>query len=162
MLQTSEIIAFAATTDLDKARDFYEHTLGLRLVEQNEFACVFDANGTMLRITAVSDVANPGYTVLGWKVRDIEAVVQALRHNGVKFTQYEGMDQDLNGVDYAQRRQGCLVQRSRWQQRLAHALRLSIKQSPNIASHKTRNSADCAAAARNLIVGTARYLRLAA
>jgi catechol 2,3-dioxygenase-like lactoylglutathione lyase family enzyme len=98
MLQTSEIIAFAATTDLDKARDFYEHTLGLRFVEQNEFACVFDANGTMLRITAVSDVANPGYTVLGWKVRDIEAVVQALRHNGVKFTQYEGMDQDLNGI----------------------------------------------------------------
>jgi catechol 2,3-dioxygenase-like lactoylglutathione lyase family enzyme len=52
----------------------------------------------MLRITAVSKVANPGYTVLGWRVDDIEASVHALALNGVKFTQYEGMDQDHNGI----------------------------------------------------------------
>jgi catechol 2,3-dioxygenase-like lactoylglutathione lyase family enzyme len=78
MLQSSSIIAFAPATDLARARAFYEHTLGLRFVEQNESACVFDANGTMLRITAVSKVANPGYTVLGWRVADIEKAVHAL------------------------------------------------------------------------------------
>jgi len=67
-------------------------------VEQNDFACVFDANGTMLRITAVSKVANPGYTVLGWRVADIEAAVHALILKGVEFTRYGGMDQDLNGI----------------------------------------------------------------
>lgn len=98
MLESSSIIAFAPATDLVRARGFYEHTLGLRCVEQSDFACVVDANGTMLRITAVSEVANPGYTVLGWRVEDIEAAVQSLSLKGVKFTQYDGMDQDLNGI----------------------------------------------------------------
>lgn len=98
MLESSAIIAFAPATDLARARDFYEHTLGLRFVEQSDFACVFDANGTMLRITAVSEVANPGYTVLGWQVADIEAAIQALTLKGVKFTQYDGMGQDLFGI----------------------------------------------------------------
>ena len=59
MLQASAVIAFAASDDLRQARGFYEHVLGLRLVEQNDFACVFDANGTMLRVTAVAEVAGP-------------------------------------------------------------------------------------------------------
>ena len=98
MLESSSIIAFVPATDLVRARGFYEHTLGLRFVDQSDFACVFDANGTMLRVTAVSEVANPGYTVLGWRVEDIDAAVQALNLKGVKFTRYDGMDQDLNGI----------------------------------------------------------------
>jgi catechol 2,3-dioxygenase-like lactoylglutathione lyase family enzyme len=98
MLESSSIIAFAPATDLSRARVFYEDTLGLRFVEQSDIACVFDANGTMLRITAVSKVANPGYTVLGWRVDDIEAAVRALTLNGVNFTQYDGIDQDQNGI----------------------------------------------------------------
>jgi catechol 2,3-dioxygenase-like lactoylglutathione lyase family enzyme len=98
MLGTSEIIAFAAAADLDRARAFYEGKLGLRLVEQNPFACVFDANGTMLRVTAVAQVARPGYTVLGWRVTDIDQAMTALVQAGVEFTRYEGMDQDASGV----------------------------------------------------------------
>ena len=71
---------------------------GLRLVEQNQFACVFDANGTMLRVTAVGEVARPGYTVLGWRVADIEQVMTAMIDAGVEFTRYDGMDQDASGV----------------------------------------------------------------
>ena len=56
---------------------------GLPVIEQNDFACVFDANGTMLRVTAVADVAHPGYTVLGWRVTDIEATVRGLTARGV-------------------------------------------------------------------------------
>jgi predicted enzyme related to lactoylglutathione lyase len=81
MLGTSQIVAFAAATDLDRARSFYQGTLGLPLIEQNQFACVFDAHGTMLRVTAVPKVAHPGYTVLGWRVDDIAQV-----ENGVWTT----------------------------------------------------------------------------
>lgn len=98
MLESSDIIAFSWTTDLARAREFYEHTLGLRCIEQNEFACVFDVNGTMLRVTAVPEVVKPGYTVLGWRVDSIEETVQALAGNGVLFTRYDGMGQDVNGV----------------------------------------------------------------
>ena len=98
MLQSSAIIAFAASADLRQARAFYEQALGLRLVERNDFACVFDANGTMLRVTAVAEVARPGYTVLGWRVSDIAATVRGLTARGVAFLRYYGMDQDENGV----------------------------------------------------------------
>jgi hypothetical protein len=52
----------------------------------------------MLRISAVSKVANPGYTVLGWRVADIEEAVHVLTLKGIEFTRYDGMDQDLNGI----------------------------------------------------------------
>ena len=92
------MVAFAASADLRQARAFYEQVLGLRLTEQTDFACVFDANGTMLRVTAVAEVARPGYTVLGWRVVDIAATVHGLTERGVVFLRYDGMDQDENGV----------------------------------------------------------------
>jgi catechol 2,3-dioxygenase-like lactoylglutathione lyase family enzyme len=98
MLQTSEVVAFVGSADLRRARTFYEQALGLRLIEQNDFACVFDANGTMLRVTAVAEVARPGYTVLGWRVADIAAMVRGLTAKGVGFLRYDGMDQDENGI----------------------------------------------------------------
>jgi catechol 2,3-dioxygenase-like lactoylglutathione lyase family enzyme len=98
MLDGSELIAFAASTDLARARAFYEDVLGLTVVEQNDFACVFDVDGTMLRVTAVPERAAASYTVLGWRVIDIEATIADLSANGVVFTRYEGMEQNARGV----------------------------------------------------------------
>ncbi|MFZ2014968.1 MAG: VOC family protein [Nocardioides sp.] len=98
MLTTSDVIAFASTTDLARARTFYEAALGLRVVNENAYACVFNAHGTMLRITAVAEVAHPGYTVLGWRVTGISETVAQLESRGVVFTRYDGMAQDAQGV----------------------------------------------------------------
>jgi len=98
MLESSEVIAFTGTTDLRQARVFYERTLGLPVIEQNDFACVFDANGTMLRVTTVAEVARAGYTILGWRVPDIAAIMRGLTARGIVFMRYDGMDQDQNGV----------------------------------------------------------------
>ena len=98
MLESSYIIAFAAATDLDRARAFYEQALGLPLVGQNDIACVFDANGTMLRVTAVPEAPRASYTVLGWRVADIAAAARDLAARGVVFIRYDGMDQDGDGV----------------------------------------------------------------
>jgi catechol 2,3-dioxygenase-like lactoylglutathione lyase family enzyme len=98
MLGSSELVAFAATADLRRAREFYEQVLGLTVTQDTDFACVFDARGTMLRVTAVEQVARPGYTVLGWRVADIEATARELAARGVRFTRYDGMGQDENGV----------------------------------------------------------------
>jgi catechol 2,3-dioxygenase-like lactoylglutathione lyase family enzyme len=98
MLEASEVVAFVGSADLHQARGFYEQALGLRLIEQNDFACVFDANGTMLRVTAVAEVARAGYTVLGWRVSDIGAMVRGLTAKGIAFLRYDGMDQDESGV----------------------------------------------------------------
>jgi len=52
----------------------------------------------MLRVTAVAEVARPGYTVLGWRVADITATVRELTGRGVVFLRYDGMNQDEDGV----------------------------------------------------------------
>ena len=98
MLATSDVVAFASTTDLVRARSFYEAVLGLTIVDENAYACVFDASGTMLRVTAVAEVAHPGYTVLGWRVTDISEAVAHLQSRGAVFARYDGLEQDAHGV----------------------------------------------------------------
>ena len=77
---------------------FYEQALGLPVAEYNDFPCVLDANGTMLRITAVPEVSRASYTVLGWRVTDISATIRDLIAKGVVFLRYDGMDQDEDGI----------------------------------------------------------------
>ncbi len=98
MLGSSDLVAFVATTDIDRALVFYRDTLGLSLVEESPFACVFDAHGTPLRVTPVGEIRTAPYTVLGWAVDDIRATVQALGAAGVRFERFEGIDQDDVGV----------------------------------------------------------------
>ena len=88
MLGTEKIVAFAAVRDRDAARTFYRDTLGLRLQGEDQFAMVFDANGTTLRVVPVKDWTPPQFTVLGWEVGDIEAVVTWLSDRGVSTEKY--------------------------------------------------------------------------
>jgi catechol 2,3-dioxygenase-like lactoylglutathione lyase family enzyme len=94
MLGNEELIAFAATTDPERAVEFYGGVLGLEVLERTPYACVFRARRTVLRIAVVDHVDPPPYTVLGWSVRDIEARVRELGEAGVPMLRYEGMDQD--------------------------------------------------------------------
>ena len=91
-------IAFVATTDAAASLAFYRDVLGLTLVADEPFAIVFDAYGTMLRIQkAPGHVALP-HTALGWQVRGIDAIVDALVAKGVTMKRYEGMGQDPQGI----------------------------------------------------------------
>jgi catechol 2,3-dioxygenase-like lactoylglutathione lyase family enzyme len=98
VLTDSDLVAFVASSDLDRSRAFYEGVLGLPLVEETSFACVFDAHGTQLRVTAVAEVARPGYTVLGWQVTDLAASIDHLVPRGVQFARFDGVEQDDRGV----------------------------------------------------------------
>ena len=98
-LRTQPIIAFVSTADPKRAKKFYRDMLGLRLVlEEIPFALVFDAHGTMLRVSIVPKLTPAGYTVLGWKVPGITAAAKALTKAGVKFERYPGMQQDELGI----------------------------------------------------------------
>jgi catechol 2,3-dioxygenase-like lactoylglutathione lyase family enzyme len=100
ILGGSNLIAFAPTTDPAKARAFYESTLGLRLVaDEKPFALVFDANGIMLRVTTVHELKAQPFTVLGWRVVEIEGTVDKLVAAGVEFLRFQGMnDNDHRGI----------------------------------------------------------------
>ncbi|MCX6169313.1 MAG: VOC family protein [Ignavibacteriales bacterium] len=98
MLNKSNLIGFAATSNSAKAKKFYKETLGLKFVSSDQFALVFDANGTMLRIQKVNNVNPHSYTTLGWQVADIKKEVNTLLKRGIKFNRYKGMNQDENGI----------------------------------------------------------------
>lgn len=97
-LDDGRLIAFVPTTDLPRARAFYAETLGLRVAEEGPFACVFDANGTMLRLTPVRKLSRVRYTVLGWGVDDIVSTVRMLAAAGVALVHYRGMEVDNAGI----------------------------------------------------------------
>ena len=98
MLKSHPIVAFVATTDPVRAKEFYGKTLGLRLVGEDGFAVVFDAGGTMLRVAIVKTFQPAGFTVLGWIVPDITRKVRNLVKRGVTFRRYEGLPQDDLGI----------------------------------------------------------------
>ena len=97
-LGKAQIIAFAATTNPAKAKAFYCDALGLRLVSEDNFALVFDADGTMLRVQNVQKVTVSPYTSLGWTVSNIVEKVNQLTGAGIAFERYPGMSQDSVGI----------------------------------------------------------------
>jgi catechol 2,3-dioxygenase-like lactoylglutathione lyase family enzyme len=98
VLGSFDLVAFVATTHAERAKSFYEQTLGLPLMSESPFACAFDAHGTTLRVTVVEHIAPAPYTVLGWAVPDIAAAIRGLGERGVDVVRYEGMEQDDLGI----------------------------------------------------------------
>jgi catechol 2,3-dioxygenase-like lactoylglutathione lyase family enzyme len=97
-LNACDIVAFVATADGARARDFYGSVMGLRLVADEPFALVFDANGVMLRVQKVEAVRPVAYTTVGWSVADIATTVRGLSAKGVVFERYPGLSHDDLGV----------------------------------------------------------------
>jgi catechol 2,3-dioxygenase-like lactoylglutathione lyase family enzyme len=98
MLSTSPIIAFIPTKDPTRARAFYEQTLGLRFLHDDNFALVLEANGTMIRIVRVGEFTPFSFTVLGWQVSDIEETAADLTARGITFNRYTFLEQSPTGI----------------------------------------------------------------
>ena len=88
MLSSSKIVGFVPTKDSQTARAFYEGKLGFQFVSDDQFALVMRAGETMIRIAKAKDFTPAPYTVLGWEVSDIEAIVRWLTQRGVVFEKY--------------------------------------------------------------------------
>jgi catechol 2,3-dioxygenase-like lactoylglutathione lyase family enzyme len=93
------IVGFVTIVDVERAKEFYRDTLGLRLVsEEPPFALVFDANGIMLRLGMGKELPSAHGTVLGWQVPDVAAAVRELTLAGIAFERYGFMKQDELGI----------------------------------------------------------------
>ena len=98
MLARNKLMAFVATRDGARARAFYEGTLGLTVISDDDFALALDAGGTMLRVQKVGELAPHPFTALGWEVPDIAATIDTLGARGVVFARFPGLGQDDRGV----------------------------------------------------------------
>jgi catechol 2,3-dioxygenase-like lactoylglutathione lyase family enzyme len=98
MLNAGKVVGFVPTADASKARSFYESSLGLRVISEDCFALVLDANGTMLRVTSVQNFTPREFTILGWDVRNIDEAVSELNQRGIHFEKYGMAGQDERGI----------------------------------------------------------------
>jgi len=96
----TRMVGFVTTTDPAAARRFYGDLLGFRLTGEDDYALVFDAHGTMLRVNKAREHTPAQGTILGWQVGDIHAAIRELSGRGVHFEQFglAFMPQDELGV----------------------------------------------------------------
>lgn len=99
MLGAKEAMATVAVRDLEKARKFYEGTLGLRLTdEQEQEALTYQAGNTKLLVYRSQYAGSNKATATTWLVgNDMEKVVQTLRGKGVAFEHYDLPGMTLKG-----------------------------------------------------------------
>jgi len=101
MLTNAESFSGLAVRDLDAARRFYGETLGLEvsvLDEQHGLLDVKLGDGRSLLVYGKPDQAPANFTLLNFRVGDIDEAVDGLAARGVEFERYDGMPQDEKGV----------------------------------------------------------------
>ena len=97
-LTRAKAACFVCVTNRARAKAFYGETLGLTLKHEDNFATVFDCNGTTLRVSPAQDFTPQPFTVMGWEVADIKATVAALSAVGIEFVRVPGLPQDESGI----------------------------------------------------------------
>ena len=101
MLAHAEAFSGFAVPDIGAAQRFYGETLGLEtemLDEQNGLLVLHLAGGRDTFVYAKPDHQPATYTILNFKVDDIDSAVDGLVERGVEFARYDGMPQDEKGV----------------------------------------------------------------
>ena len=99
-LATLSPIAFIPTNNPEAARTFYETTLGLTFVSDDNFALVFriGPTQTMLRVVRTGAFTPAQFTIFGWESPDVAADVQALTARGINFLRFAYFEQDALGI----------------------------------------------------------------
>jgi catechol 2,3-dioxygenase-like lactoylglutathione lyase family enzyme len=102
-LSSYKVNAVVAVSDMERAKEFYEGTLGLKADEENQPPGILrytGASGTFLDIYESPENAGKSTaTLVGWEVDDVERVVDELASQGVTFEQYdEPVKTDEKGI----------------------------------------------------------------
>jgi predicted enzyme related to lactoylglutathione lyase len=101
VLKVSRAFNSFAVDDSEKAREFYEKTLGLDvevLEEQMGLLSLHMPGGQDAMIYPKPDFVPATYTVLNFSVDDIDTAVDELTTAGVEMERYDGFDQDAKGI----------------------------------------------------------------
>jgi catechol 2,3-dioxygenase-like lactoylglutathione lyase family enzyme len=90
MLGNRNAVANLAVRDLDRARDFYTGTLGLREVDhEGEELIVLESGDSKVNVYRSEHAGTNEATAVTWAVDDIEREVDSLKSKGVTFEHYD-------------------------------------------------------------------------
>lgn len=98
MLSAGKLIGFVPTNDSKRSREFYESKLGFKFVSDDQFALVMQAGKSMIRVVKGAKFKPAQYTVMGWEVTDIVAIVKWLSERGVAFEKYPFVQDQKLGI----------------------------------------------------------------
>jgi len=90
MLGNRNAAANLAVKDLERAKQFYEGTLGLKPVDnEGDELIVFKSGDSLINVYRSKYAGTNQATAVTWAVDDVEAEVDALKKKGVKFEHYD-------------------------------------------------------------------------
>lgn len=93
MLKDKDSAAIVAVSDMARARNFYETTLGLELTQGDDNVMEFKTGSTGLVVYKSDFAGTNRANAVVWGVGDdIESIVADLKGRGISFEHYEGMD----------------------------------------------------------------------
>jgi predicted enzyme related to lactoylglutathione lyase len=100
VLTDSPAFSGFSVDDLDRARRFYEETLGLRFTDtgMGGVARLHLGGGTDVLVYAKADHTPATFTVLNFPVPDVEKAVDELTAKGIEFQRYENPPTDEKGI----------------------------------------------------------------
>ena len=89
MLTNSPAHATLPTTDLARARAFYEGKLGFKPGLEMADGVMYDTGGTRFLVYPSGGKASGEHTQMGFVVDDIAAEVAELKQRGIEFLEYD-------------------------------------------------------------------------
>ena len=89
MLNDNDAVATVAVKNLDGARKFYEQTLGLTKVMENEEVLAFKSGKSTLFVYRSQFAGTNKATAVTWVAEDVEDIVKTLKGRGVSFEHYD-------------------------------------------------------------------------
>jgi catechol 2,3-dioxygenase-like lactoylglutathione lyase family enzyme len=100
MLSNYPLYPTLPAADLDRARRFYEQTLGFTPANEDPEGILYESGGSRFLLYPSQFAGTGQQTVASWEVDDLEKVVTDLRQRGIVFEQYDlpGLKTDQNGI----------------------------------------------------------------
>ena len=92
MLKESKAFSGFSVNDIQKAKDFYGRTLGLRVSESHGLLTLQLAGGNKVLIYPKVNHAPAAFTVLNFPVENVDESVDELAKRGVRFEIYDESD----------------------------------------------------------------------
>jgi predicted enzyme related to lactoylglutathione lyase len=98
MFEATEAFSGFSVDDVERAREFYGDTLGIRTSEANGILTLHLAGGRDVIAYPKPNHEPASFTILNFPVDDVEVAVDELAERGVKFEHYEGTETDEKGI----------------------------------------------------------------
>ncbi len=100
MFSKTKAFSGFSVKDIDAAKDFYHHKLGIEVEELGNGLLTLHLYGGTSIVVYPKDNHEPAtFTILNFPVKDIDQAVEELTNAGIKFEQYTGdMATDEKGI----------------------------------------------------------------